>query len=151
MKGFWNDYDYFPLITVYIWIVGESGAMKHEHSSGKTCPGVGHVSCPTSTHNYTKLCDFLKLLAVSVSCPVSISVIHSLVESRWATVILEKATLWSFNKITVSLWFRQIHCNSKMHIVNLYSLKLNPTFYFYSFVFPKGFRNKHLQTYKSLL
>jgi len=27
--------------------------MKHEHSSNKLCPGVGHVSCPTPTHIIT--------------------------------------------------------------------------------------------------
>jgi len=36
--------------------------MKHRHSSDQVCPGVN-----TNTYNYTELCDFLKLSAVSVS------------------------------------------------------------------------------------
>ena len=51
--------------------------MKHKHSSDQTCPGVGRVTSDTNTtptHNFTELCDFLKLFAVSASCPMSVSV-----------------------------------------------------------------------------
>jgi hypothetical protein len=34
-------------------------------------------------------------------------------ESRWATTILAKTILWSFNKIMVSPWFDKIHYQSK--------------------------------------
>jgi hypothetical protein len=34
-------------------------------------------------------------------------------ETSHVIVILTKVTLWSFSKITGSLWFRQIHCRSK--------------------------------------
>jgi len=37
----------------------------------------------------------------------------SLTKSWHSTVILVNATLWKYNKITVSLWFCEIHCDSK--------------------------------------
>ena len=59
--------------------------MKHIQSSNSTCP----VSCPTcvmsdtDTYNYTELCDFFKLLAVSVcQCPYPCFILDSAMLQR---------------------------------------------------------------------
>lgn len=49
----------------------------------------------------------------STSCSLGLA------ESQWATAILAKARLWSFNKITMPLWFYQINRHPNIHSCGL--------------------------------
>jgi len=54
--------------------------MKHRHSLDYACPGRVRHDTDTDTCNYTELCDFQIIrcvgVSVSVSCPVSVSVLY---------------------------------------------------------------------------